>query len=243
MTSLGFEYWNKVFPSAHRTVPRGTIRVGNTLEKLELKKYLQTLTPRNGSDNFYRLKLDKNSKLESNDLEFFQPIVSERPFYQHFKDAVRKDSIVADIGAYKGFYGILASKLEASKVHCFEPATPEKIQRNIEQNHLAYIENAGEVEIIDKHVGTDLLLDNYFSDRQKPDVVKVDVDGYELKVLQSAKKILSENRPVLFLEIHANQEIAEGDREDVYSLLEDLGYSVRKSWKRRKDTLAVLDAK
>lgn len=36
----------------------------------------------------------------------------------------------------------------------------------------------------------------------RPDVMKIDVEGYEIAVLRGATRILGEDRPILFLEVH-----------------------------------------
>jgi FkbM family methyltransferase len=43
-------------------------------------------------------------------------------------------------------------------------------------------------------------LDDYFADRDDPDLVKVDTDGFELRVLESAREMLRRSHPVLFVE-------------------------------------------
>jgi FkbM family methyltransferase len=54
-----------------------------------------------------------------------------------------------------------------------------------------------------------------------PQVVKIDVEGAELDVLQGAKKMLQDSKPVLFIEAHSKTLATECSK-----LLEDLGYRV-----------------
>jgi FkbM family methyltransferase len=58
-----------------------------------------------------------------------------------------------------------------------------------------------------------------------PDSIKVDVEGYEMAVLQGARRILREDRPVLFLEVHPHRLGQLGtSMEEISSLLAELGY-------------------
>jgi FkbM family methyltransferase len=61
----------------------------------------------------------------------------------------------------------------------------------------------------------------------RPDLMKVDVEGYELAALRGARGVLAENRPLLFLEIHPDR-IVElgGSLRDLSELLTGLGYQV-----------------
>jgi FkbM family methyltransferase len=55
-----------------------------------------------------------------------------------------------------------------------------------------------------------------------PDVIKIDVEGAELRVLEGARNILAEVRPALLLSVHSDQL-----REDCLRFLEGFGYRWR----------------
>jgi FkbM family methyltransferase len=59
----------------------------------------------------------------------------------------------------------------------------------------------------------------------RPDVMKVDVEGYEIFALRGAQHILAEDRPVVFLEAHpARVQELGGSMLELWSLLADAGY-------------------
>ena len=66
-------------------------------------------------------------------------------------------------------------------------------------------------------------LDNWCTEenQQFPDLMKIDVEGAEMQVLQGAAKILHEKRPKLFVETHSRQLTRE-----TYQHLVAIGYSV-----------------
>jgi FkbM family methyltransferase len=59
----------------------------------------------------------------------------------------------------------------------------------------------------------------------RPDAMKVDVEGYEIFALRGARRILGEDRPLLFLEAHPDR-IRElgGSMRELWDLLADFGY-------------------
>lgn len=73
-----------------------------------------------------------------------------------------------------------------------------------------------------------ILLDRFFEqEQQSPDVIKIDVEGAEYNVLKGMSRILSEERPVLFLEIHPTllQNFHSSARE-LLTLLIGYGYRI-----------------
>jgi FkbM family methyltransferase len=60
-------------------------------------------------------------------------------------------------------------------------------------------------------------------------VLKIDVQGYEPKVLDGAKETILKNKPVIFIEVEAPQLIIYGwKEEDIFNRLEALGYKYEK---------------
>jgi FkbM family methyltransferase len=60
-------------------------------------------------------------------------------------------------------------------------------------------------------------------------VLKIDVQGYEPKVLDGAKETILKNKPVIFIEVEAPQLFIYGwKEEDIFNRLEALGYKYEK---------------
>lgn len=60
-----------------------------------------------------------------------------------------------------------------------------------------------------------------------PDVIKIDIEGAELRALRGAERTLREHSPVIFCEIHPNQMRNCGDSvEELRAYVESLGYSL-----------------
>ena len=134
---------------------------------------------------------------------------------------VNKNSVVVDVGANIGYYTLLLAKI-CKKVYAFEPDKRcfEILKKNIEENklknvvlfNLAVGDKNEKVEfIIDKeNLGNSRIgdgdetilcdsLDNVLK-KEKIDLMKIDVQGYEEKVIEGAKNIISKYSPILFME-------------------------------------------
>ena len=75
-----------------------------------------------------------------------------------------------------------------------------------------------------------------------PSHVKVDVEGYELAVIEGSVKLLSKNAPVLFIELH-NEIVRQngGSPDEILRLLKTLRYEIFATNGNRLDDQAVLD--
>jgi len=157
-----------------------------------------------------------------------------------------KNKVVFDIGAYIGTHSIYISKFGSPEtVYAFEP-DPKNfglLKKNIEANSLdnvvpinkgvwefdgtvsfriADASNRG-ISKVDYAGDTTIqvvALDSFCGDG-KCDCIKIDIEGNELKVLEGARKIITNSRPVLAIEVH-------GTKFEFPDWLLKLGYKVKK---------------
>lgn len=134
---------------------------------------------------------------------------------QHFKAG----RTFVDVGANVGGYSVRAAAFDM-KVYAFEP-NPHNLkllQRNIEINKVtvdvlpfalgskpqkARLQPQGGVSRIVKDEGIEVemrTLDSF--DLPAADLLKIDVEGYELEVVKGARETLRKYRPVLMIEMH-----------------------------------------
>ena len=78
----------------------------------------------------------------------------------------------------------------------------------------------------------------------KVNVIKIDVDGFEYKVLQGARNVIYKYRPTLALELCSYTLRSVGDNiEDLLAYLKEFGYHIilERDWKSLDDPSQVLD--
>lgn len=139
-----------------------------------------------------------------------------------------KEFVFYDIGANTGYYGILAAFTGKNTIsHSFEPIKEHldclnasiylnRLEQKIKVHPFALGREEGMGKIFLAGSGTTFHSDflNHVPDTRTvqirrlddmqippPDFIKIDVEGYEYDVLCGANKTLSENAPVLFVEI------------------------------------------
>jgi FkbM family methyltransferase len=145
-----------------------------------------------------------------------------------FLKQLKPEMVVVDVGANIGYYTLLAAKV-VKKVYAIEPDKEcfEILKKNVEENGLKNVvlinkaasnrEEKRELVKDEKNQGNSRLnsqrdcfaearndvvecvkLDDLI--KEKVDLLKIDVQGYEPQVVEGGKKLIKTNSPILFLE-------------------------------------------
>lgn len=171
-----------------------------------------------------------------------------------FERVLSDGDTFVDVGANVGYFSRLACRLvgTSGSVHCIEPL-PSALRllkmntsefSNVTIHEIAAtnehglgrfaVRKHGDTSSLDEtteaqdiiSVGLDTL-DNVLSDEPRIDVIKIDVEGYEIEVLRGAVGIIQRHHPLLYFEyIHADDR--DVDLDDFQSLLGPHGYCL--SW-------------
>ncbi|MBN1117987.1 MAG: FkbM family methyltransferase [Bacteroidales bacterium] len=169
----------------------------------------------------------------------------------HFLD---KNDIFVDVGANVGVFSVLASGVSGAKSIAIEPNDEniEILKQNIAinnlQNNINIVkcvvgEQIGEISFTkgldsinrvtreeDTSLETELIkeetLDNLLKNN-RPSFIKIDVEGFELNVLNGAKNILQEpNLKILIIETNGLSSKYQLDENEIFNILENFGFSI-----------------
>lgn len=187
-------------------------------------------------------------------LLYFQYINKELDSYKSLFKLVQTNSVCLDIGSNIGFVGItMANMAPRGLVVGFEPDPTnfKRLQENISFNKLSNIRvhnlglgehstqknmfinlnNRGGNCIVEEQSGVEVTikrLDDFLTGEVFPriDLVKIDVEGYELKVLKGGKQMLTTYFPILFIEINSGNLKRYGDTPvELFQFLKTIGYT------------------
>jgi len=169
---------------------------------------------------------------------------------------IREGNTVIDVGANIGEVTFNLAKLvgASGSVHSFEPHPFifSKLLQNFQLNEFRNIQlnNVGLGSRVEQlYIGPQVAnnrggtrinhsaegslvnitsLDNYVSRMhvQKINLIKLDVEGFELKVLRGAENTLRDKKPILFIEINDSNLRAQGDSAyELFAFLNEVGYN------------------
>jgi len=171
------------------------------------------------------------------------------------KKELKKDMVIAEIGANIGYYALLEASIigEKGKIYAIEPfpLNFDFLQKNIKLNsydkiiesyNLAISNYSGKdkLYITSKHNLCNMLaqeadefvevktetFDNFIRNKQNPDLIRMDIEGFEYYVIEGMKKTMKQcNSCKLFIEIHPYQMNQKGlDFKKPIKTIIDLGF-------------------
>ena len=134
--------------------------------------------------------------------------LQERELYVWFGRLSGGIRTAIDVGASEGFYTLyFLAKTQAAKVFSFEPSEDElrQLQSNLALNGLA---KTPRLEVIRKRVGDSVTgqqvtLDSLAERMDQPCLVKVDIDGGEVSLLEGARHLLRSSETRWIIEVHS----------------------------------------
>lgn len=207
-------------------------------------------------NNVIALREGINLKLHPESRNAFEHFCYRSPAMVNEMDAfielAKSKTQLLDIGALHGVFSLAFASASEAKSALAVDASPlafSKLLYNIHVNPLAKVvpiecalsDHNGEVQMhfewehavsagsssnnsfaVACITGDKLCEENKFA----PDIIKIDVEGHEVKVLKGLQKTISKHKPLIFLELHPDRIRQEFDQlQDIITILKDAGYN------------------
>lgn len=172
----------------------------------------------------------------------------ERETQDALDELLKPGMVCYDLGASIGYFSLLMAR-RARIVYAFEPAphAAAELERQARTNGFAHIrpvrspvsDARGPVTfaLTDVAYGSSIVegssrwptltleattLDEFVAEHEPPDLIKIDVEGAEGRVLRGGQTVLERCRPIICCELHS-----ETAAQEVLAVLKPLGYAIR----------------
>lgn len=154
--------------------------------------------------------------------KMYEPLLLRRLYQQ-----LSEDDVFYNIGGRWGIFSVFAEEcgVKSQNIHTFEAndETFEILRRNVGDRQVinnVYVSDTDDTQTI--------RLDSYISSNDPPTVMKIDIEGAELKALRGAKTLLDRMMPELLIEVHPEY-ISDmgGTHEELIDLLTTVGYDLK----------------
>lgn len=205
-----------------------------------------------------KMSLDLSDGGISRDL--FQFGIRERASTRMMQKILSKDQVVVDIGANIGYYALMEAKAGAY-VYAIEPVPDnfEKLSNNVELNKYRNVKTY-QMAIGDKNttvkmalseksnlhvITTDdgantidvevVSLDDFLRDKRTPNIVRMDVEGYEYEIIKGMPETLKKMKQGswLFIEIH---NIPKTKKEEIFNIIKEANFVKKRQIKECKES-------
>lgn len=193
------------------------------------------------------IRLSFNNSYQHNIAKLLARRKHEFHLLELWKSVCEERQIVADIGGYNGIFGLISAIANPkSTVYIFEPDIKcfKQIEDNISLNKLKNVivvplavwdktqqlfftinaETGGSIVSLGSSIQA-CKFDDYFKDKVPPSLIKIDIEGSELRALRGMQGILSRLQTRVLVEIHPILLRKFGDSpEDFQKFVEQMGY-------------------
>ena len=231
-------------------------KVHNLLEEKIAQKNIYTIYCNGKQTQFFL----PNTKDHIQGIVANYQVFYEESMLMDIKSRVPEDSVIIDVGAYIGNHSTFFAQHCKAKVFSIEPnreafdLLEKNIQLNGLQNKITLLnygigKRPGKGSIVggsEDNLGMRQLegdvegevvietIDHLFSELNRVDVIKIDVEGMEMDVLQGAADILKKHKPLLYIETTTDDNL-----HLIYSFLKKFNYKSLQQFNATPTTLFV----
>jgi len=137
-------------------------------------------------------------------------VYAVEPVSQNFY-LLKKNLELNNLGNVETYRYALGEKTGSAKIYVTSKMNLSTLRNDAIQTNLVKTEK---IDI--------LTVDNFLKDKQNPDLIRMDVEGYEYQILKGMSSTLS-LKPKLLMEIHGYI-LSNKQQNEIFSILEDYGY-------------------